>query len=216
MDGLSDYAEVKVLDIVAQGTTFTAPATSYISLHTALLVDAATGAEVSGNAYARLDVTAALPAAAGAGGSVTSNVALTWSAASPSAWGEIISFGIWDASSAGNLIWRGIFGDDPYGFTATASDDVVITHTSAYAVNDRVVVYPVPGRSLPTGLSADTIYYILTVPTAGSYTLSATQGGATINITANGSGLLRKLTPQTVNAGNTFQINSGSLKLLIG
>lgn len=213
MAGLSDHAEVKLLDIVGQATTWTAPATSYISLHTAILVDAGTGAEVSGGAYARLDVTAALPAASGAGGSITSNVVLTWTQASAN-WGEVLSWGIWDASTAGNLLWRGIFGDDPWGFTATASDDVLFVPGSDYAVNDRVIVVPVPTRSLPTGLTENTIYYIKTEPSTGSYTLSTTEGGATIDITANGAGYLRKLTPQTVNSGNTFQINSGSLKLV--
>lgn len=44
------------------------------------------------------------------------------------------------------------------------------------------------GGALPGGLAADTDYYVQAVPSAGSYKLAATAGGAEIDITSTGTG----------------------------
>lgn len=214
MAQFSDTFEVSIVNVIADGTNITAPAALYMALYTDILTDAGVGTEVSGGSYARTAVMAALPTASGTSGTSTSNAAITFPTATAS-WGTIKSFGLWDATTAGTLYARGVFGDDPWGFTATAADDVLFVPGSDYAVSDQIVVFPIPTRSLPTGLSENTAYYIKTEPSTGSYTISTTDGGATLDITANGAGYLRKLTPQAVANGNTFNVPSGSLKVIV-
>lgn len=81
-------------------------------------------------------------------------------------------------------------------FTGSASTDRLTTATAhGLSVGARVRVVAGTG-ALPTGLAADTDYYVLTVPTTTTLTLSAVRGGALINITADGgtAHLLKSLT----------------------
>lgn len=72
-------------------------------------------------------------------------------------------------------------------FTVTiASPGVVTLAGHGLAVNDTFV--PFTSGALPTGLTAGTTYYVLTVPDADTLTLSATAGGAAINTTGSQSG----------------------------
>ena len=48
-----------------------------------------------------------------------------------------------------------------------------------------------------------------------TFKVSATQGGAGVNLTATGSGKVRKVTPKIVNAGDTFRFQAGALTLPI-
>lgn len=118
MSSMSDYLENKLVDLCLRGQAFTAPATLYISLHTSATTDAAGGTEVSGGSYARVAVTASLAnfagtqaaasttASSGTGGATSNNGTITFPAPTAS-WGTVSHFGIWDASSAGNLLFHG-------------------------------------------------------------------------------------------------------------
>lgn len=103
---LSDYLEDKLLDHVLGGGDYTPPANVFASLHTAALNDAGSGTEVSGNNYSRKSISndaTNFPAAVS--GSKFLHVLQQF--ATPSAsWGTAVSAGLWDASSAGNLLWR--------------------------------------------------------------------------------------------------------------
>lgn len=101
MAGKSDYLENKDLDHNLGTTTFTKPTAVYLGLYTAAPTDAGGGTEVSGNAYARQAVTFA----AASGGSTSNSGAVTFPAATPSGWGTIVAVGIFDALSAGNLLY---------------------------------------------------------------------------------------------------------------
>lgn len=107
MAGKSDYLENKLLDHVLNATTYTSPVTLYFALFTAAPTDAGGGTEVSTNNYARKSMTANttnFPAASG--GSVANGVAITFATPSGS-WGTITHFGIFDASTSGNLLYWG-------------------------------------------------------------------------------------------------------------
>lgn len=81
-------------------------------------------------------------------------------------------------------------------FTGSASTDRLTTATAhGLSVGARVRVVAGTG-SLPTGLAADTDYYVLTVPTTTTLTLAAVRGGTLINVTADGgtAHLLKSLT----------------------
>lgn len=115
MSSFSDYLENKITDLIFRGQAFTAPVTIYVSLHTASLNDAGVGTEVSGGSYARVAITANLTnwsgtqsagstsASSGTGGASSNNGAVTFPAPTAN-WGVITDFGIWDASTSGNLL----------------------------------------------------------------------------------------------------------------
>lgn len=103
MGGASDYVENKMLDAIL-GTGFTKPAAVYMALFTSYPTDAGTGTEVSGNGYARVDVTALWAAASG--GQKKNSGAINFPAASGS-WGTITHWALFTASSGGNMLFYG-------------------------------------------------------------------------------------------------------------
>jgi hypothetical protein len=107
MAGKADYLENKVLDHIFNATAYTAPTTLYFALFTAAPSDSGGGTEVSGGSYARKAVTpntTNFPSASG--GSVSNGAAITFATATAS-WGVVTHFGIFDASTAGNLLYWG-------------------------------------------------------------------------------------------------------------
>lgn len=104
MGGLSDYGEGKVLDHVFGLSSYTAPTNLYVALYTAAPDDTGGGTEVSGNAYARVQVTNSSSSWSRSSNVVSNVGAITFPTPTPSAWGTITHVGLFDASSAGNLI----------------------------------------------------------------------------------------------------------------
>lgn len=103
----SDFLENKVLDHLLGATTYTPPATLYMGLFTANPSDSGGGTEVTGGSYARVSVTnntTNWPAASG--GSKSNGTAITFPTATAN-WGTVTAFGIFDASTAGNLLFWG-------------------------------------------------------------------------------------------------------------
>lgn len=115
MAGMSDYLETAILNEVFRNTNYAVPTNTYVSLHTADPTDAGlTAAEVSGNNYSRALVNKdgstapfwTAPATSGGGQKVDNNSTVSFPVASGS-WGTITHIGIWDASSAGNMLFSG-------------------------------------------------------------------------------------------------------------
>lgn len=100
MAGFSNYLETEVLDHVFGGNAYTAPSTLYLALHTADPAEDGSGAEVSttGTAYARTAVTFTV-----LGNTATSSAAVEYATATAS-YGTVTHVGVWDASTAGNLL----------------------------------------------------------------------------------------------------------------
>jgi len=71
-------------------------------------------------------------------------------------------------------------------FTVNAGTDVFTLAAHGLTVNDAVQVAST--GTLPGGMAALTTYYVKTVPTADTFTLSATLGGSTLNVTTSGTG----------------------------
>lgn len=97
----SNYLETKVLDHVFGGTAYTAPSTLYVALFTAVTDgEAGTVTEVStsGTAYARQSVTFTTS------GNTASNDAGVEYATATASYGTVTHVGIYDASTAGNLL----------------------------------------------------------------------------------------------------------------
>jgi hypothetical protein len=98
---MSTYLSNALLDHILRNTAYTPVATVYAALLTAF-TDDSTYTEATGGSYAR---TAATFGAA-SGGSVSNSSAVTFPTASAS-WGTITHVAVMDASSSGNLLWRG-------------------------------------------------------------------------------------------------------------
>lgn len=207
--------ENSILNHLLRNTAWTSPGTNvYVGLITAI-TNGETGSvtEVSGGSYARVQVqgTSAWVAPAGSG---TDNVStITFPAASAN-WGEVIAAGIWDASTAGNLLAWGYLGTQRFAFTAAAATEVFNAPGTAFANGDRVVLRAVDDSALPTGVSGDTIYFVVGASGA-TFQLSLTSGGSAINLTADGAGLVMRINPRTVQAGDTFTFGAGNLDVIL-
>lgn len=94
----SNYLETKVLDHVFGGTAYTAPATLYLGLFTSNPNEDGSGTEVSGGGYARQSVAFTIS------GNTASNTAAVEYPTATANYGTVTHVGIYDASSAGNLI----------------------------------------------------------------------------------------------------------------
>ena len=101
MAEFSNYLENALINAVLRNTTYTSPATVYVSLYTSDPTDADTGTEVSGGSYARTAVTFGAPS----NGVSTNSADVTFPTATAS-WGTVTHIGIHDASTAGNLLFH--------------------------------------------------------------------------------------------------------------
>lgn len=129
MSALTDFCENKLIDWFfraqaigitgASAAAGTGPSHLYVGLFTTNPTDSTSGTEVSGGSYARVDVTSSMTAtgwagtqsagstsaSSGTGGTTSNNGVLTFPAPSAN-WGTITGFGLFDASTTGNLlIW---------------------------------------------------------------------------------------------------------------
>lgn len=115
MAAWSDYSENKLVDHVFRGQAFSAPANLYLGLLTAAPTDAGGGTECTGGDYARAEVACSTTnwsgtqgagttaASSGTSGTISNNIAITFPLPTAS-WGTVVAVGIYDASTAGNLI----------------------------------------------------------------------------------------------------------------
>lgn len=109
MSAMSDYLEDKLRIYIFRGEAFTQPTNLYVALFTAAPSDAGGGTEVSGGSYARVTVacnTGNWTKPDSTGGAVNNTNAITFPTATGS-WGTCTHFGIFDASSGGNLLFWG-------------------------------------------------------------------------------------------------------------
>ena len=101
----SDFLENELLDHVLGNAAYTAPATVYIALYTAAPTDSGGGTEASGGSYARKSVTNnATNWPAASGGAKSNGTEITFTTATAN-WGTVVAFGIFDALTAGNLLY---------------------------------------------------------------------------------------------------------------
>ena len=180
----------------------------YASLHTAY---SATGTnELTGGspAYARVAVT--WSSAAGESKALSGTYSLNVPAST-----TVEYIGFWDAASSGNF--QGMFpnaaGGNAYAFAAPSSTGVLLAPGSAYTANQTVVVFASPGSTVPSGLTAGTVYYVKS-PSSDSFSLSATNGGSAITLTGDGSGIVQAIAVETFVSQGVFTITAGSVSIV--
>jgi hypothetical protein len=101
MAEMSNFLENALINATLRNTTYTSPATVYISLWTSDPTDAGSGTEVSGGSYARTAVTMGAPS----NGVSLNSADVTFPTATAS-WGTVGWIGINDALSSGNLLYH--------------------------------------------------------------------------------------------------------------
>lgn len=98
-------------------------------------------------------------------------------------------------------------GSAPATVTISNASPGVVTWTAHGRAANDPVAFSTTG-ALPTGLTAGTVYYVKTVLSANTFTVSATPGGAAINTSSAGSGTHKSWTGNdttgTGTTGNPF------------
>jgi hypothetical protein len=109
MSAMSDYLEGELRKHVFRTGSFTKPSALYVALFTAAPNDAGGGTEVSGGSYARVqrDPADANWTGASATNGLTDNAAAITFPTPSANWGTVTHWGIFDASSGGNLLFHG-------------------------------------------------------------------------------------------------------------
>lgn len=216
MPSKTNYLENAIIDQVLRGTPLVTSASVTIALLTAIAsAEAGTVQEVtgSGTLYGRLTASFLAPT----NGATSNSVALTFTQAGAD-WGTVIGFGVNDqaASGSGNFLYIGLLGDAPVNFV---NDDLTTEFLTAgshsLVENNQVRVSATPGGSLPTGLSEDTTYFVSASidNSITQFALSATEGGAAIDLSEVGSGVFIKLNSRTIQANDTAEFGAGSLAI---
>ena len=213
MSGLTDYEAQNLLNYVVGKTAMPTLPTVSIALFTTAPTDAGTGGvEVTGGSYARVTTAGATwNAASGSHPSLISNsTAITFPTATASL-GNVNSFGLYDAASAGNLLAWDYLGNFQWNqFTAAVGTPGVLTVPAhGYSVGDSLIANTeYGGDALPTlsGGSWTAINTIAAspVPTADTFALTG------VNTTSTGGGSIRKVIIQTVPSGVQVSFAGGA------
>lgn len=107
MSGLSTYAEGKILELLFGDVSYSIPATLYVAAFSAA-PGPTSNTEITGNAYARVAVTnntTNFPTGSGSNPYTKSNgTSIAFPTVTTANWLPVVGIGIYDASSAGNLI----------------------------------------------------------------------------------------------------------------
>lgn len=112
MSQATNYLEAALLDHLFDLSAYTAPATMYLALFTAMSDgEAGTATEVTGGSYARLAITNDATSWSRLSNVVTNDNLLEFAAASAN-WGDVTHWALCDALSGGNKLIYGEF-DDP-------------------------------------------------------------------------------------------------------
>lgn len=108
---ISSYMEAQILNWIKGTNVVAANANLYVALFTTTPTDAAaSGVEVSGNAYARVAIasggwSAITDNGAGSGSVISNSGAVNFATPSPAGWGTVVAFALFDAITNGNMVF---------------------------------------------------------------------------------------------------------------
>lgn len=163
-----------------------------------------------------INFTAFAPAASGTAPSTIANGSIVTFAQATASWGTVIAFGLYDASTSGNLLaWDfiGNFSWLPFE-VPTGSNPSFSVKGNGFLSNDPLVFTQEYGGSLPSASTGTfTGYNILFAasPTTDATNVDTVSGPSTpVVLTSSGSGMVRKITqqPVAINVTVTFPANS--------
>lgn len=119
-----------------------------------------------------------------------------------------------ELSGTGLLLYRGPLMVSGAGILIgiAATDDNLTIPGHSFSVNNTIMFYPIAQTSLPTGITAGINYYVKTV-SGDVITISATQGGSTLNITGAGGFYAFKTTTLAISANIQPKVAAGAIVL---
>ncbi len=128
-----------------------------------------------------------------------------------------VVIGLHSASTAGTIEgWlqigstlRGV------GTVVSTAGDAISSNGHGLANTNRVFVRPVAGESLPTGLSAATLYFVVGAAT-DTFQVSLTSGGAAVDITGLGDLAWFRTVPEVFGSSGNLIVAAGALDLDAG
>jgi hypothetical protein len=214
MTGFTDRTSQGILNhLTGKSALFTMP-TCYVGLFTAVGTDAGTGfTEVSVGSYARVATAAAdWNSASGSAPSQISNAnTLTFPTATAD-WGSIIAMGLYDASTAGNLLAWDYFGNYAWlpATVSAASPGVITAHAHGFSAAD-IVEWTIEYGGVNPTFSQSNFTGQLAVVSPATDTFTVTNSTVAVNTSATGNGMVRKLVAQSVNNGASAAFPAGSL-----
>jgi hypothetical protein len=142
-------------------------------------------------------------------GKITSTSSLTYNAATGAE--TIIGWALFDALTGGNMISADFIGaTDPAPYTAVVSGNLFTAKAHAMVNTDRVVLLNDQYGTLPGGISATTLYYVISAAT-DTFQVSLTSGGAAVTLSSSGSGLFRKVREVIIGATDVMTFPIGTL-----
>jgi len=165
-------------------------------------------------AYARLAITWA---AAASGQKTGSSGILTFDVPA----GTYAFFGEYNASTGNTNNYRGFI---PFGGASAikgfASVDTTLTNDQLLSVahgmadGDRVILSPVFGEAIPTGLTEGAVYFVVS-SAANTFKVSNTLGGGAVDITAVGGGEVywQRVVPEVFAAQGQITVAANALVL---
>jgi hypothetical protein len=110
---------------------------------------------------------------------------------------------------AAKVINRGVIGAVAGPFTAVVSGNAFTIPGHTLAVNDRICFYPTEGSSLPGGVTEGAVLFVISV-TGDVVTVSTTQGGASITVSAAGDGIAYRVSPITINLNSIPRLTTAT------
>lgn len=155
----------------------------------------------------------AFPAASGTGpASVVNGATITFPAAAGAGWGSSIAWGLYDASSSGNLLFWDYMGNFPWlpATVSAASPGIITSKAHGYSNGDSFVFSNEYGGTAPT-FSGGNFTGTLTAAGVSTDTLDVTG----VNTSATGDGLIRKITSQSIPAGVTASFAPSTFTLTL-
>lgn len=204
MTGFSDYSAQNGLNYIVGKTAVPTLPTVSVALFTAVGTDAGTGfTEVSGGSYARVTTSGATwNAASGSAPSIiTNNAAITFPTATAN-WGTVVAFGLYDASSSGNLLAWDYLGNFSWLPTtvSSASPGILTVKAHGYSAADPIIFSTEYGGTAPT-FSQSNFTGVLLVVSPATDSFSVTNAATAVNTSSTGSGLVRKIVQQSIPSG---------------
>jgi hypothetical protein len=122
--------------------------------------------------------------------------------------------GFWDAVTAGTFLGMTPNGGGLFvGFAVPdVSNDVLEAPAHGFSDGQTVVVWVVPGGTLPAPLAEGTVYFVVS-STTDDLKLALTAGGAAVNLTTVGAGFLQRITEEQYGTQGTLSITTATLRL---
>lgn len=207
MVGNTTFTATEFLKAITNQGTFTEVTTPFIGLLTAVTNDAGTVTEAAYTGYAR--VAAAFSAPSGSQPVTVSNSGtLTFGTCTNAGTAVVeteIAFGLYDASSSGDLItWDYLGGSNWNPFDCTnASPGVITCDGTTFTNGQQIALSTRFGGTLPTGLAQFTLYTVAGV--------SGNTFNVGVNTSSIGNGMLKLVVPQSIVPGSQPIVNPGSI-----